>query len=395
MIRSRHLLVILAVALGTMAALARSDEKQWSDGPLHWDDFKGSPALLTVPSAMSVELNATPSVEGEGNGRRISLAATATMYRDRSAVQIGVDDPQRLRYHQLQFDLLEYYRRRLQDEINEGRSGMEVEQRLKYYREEYRSRVQQIERETENGANDHRLQDWEYTVRRQLDELGLPPVPRVSPGKWSYGIMAGVGVEIPTGQLADNFKTGATFMIGLTGGYRDLRLKADIAYSQPGISNPNIFNVPDSAGYAMQGNANSSATHLMVGVQLGYTVLKLKRLTVTPNVGLHYSVYSWETEDYTWPKNDQGEHYRLIKAVERRKLHSVGWMASIDFDIALASHVTNTPILGGRNREQFTSSLRITPWVARASYDKCDPARRGYSLGVTVAYLGLGRLLSF
>ena len=100
-------------------------------------------------------------------------------------------------------------------------------------------------------------------------------------------------------------------------------------------------------------------------------------------------------ENYTWPKDKDGNHMRTLKSVERKTLHSFQWIASVDFDIRLHSHVTNTPMLGGSNREQFTSNLRITPWVARASFKKCDPAARGTTFGVTVCYLGLARLLSF
>ncbi|MBP5560242.1 MAG: autotransporter outer membrane beta-barrel domain-containing protein [Muribaculaceae bacterium] len=377
-------------------AVARDEQvKQWSDGMLQWSDFKGLPTLLLEPSSMVATLDVNSRIEGEGSRQRVALEALATMHCEQSAADTTRCTSQRLRYHQLQFDLLEYYRRRLQDEINNGSTGIEVEKSLKEFRNEYRTRCEQIARETSQGTDDHRLQDWEYTVRRQLDELGLPPVPRVSARKWNYGIYGGVGAEFPTGQLHDNFGASATFQLGLTGGYRDLRLKADIAYGQPGIRNANVYNVPDSAGFAMQGNASSSATHLMVGVQLGYTVLRSGRLSITPNVGMHYSVYSWELENYSWYKNEQGDHLRYITSTERRRLHSCSWMASIDFDVRLASHVNASPILGGSDREQFTSNLRITPWVARASYDKCDPAVKGYSFGFTVAYLGLARLLSF
>lgn len=394
--KPKRLLVMLAVMSMALLATARNEQvKLWSEGLLRWDDFKGLPTLLLTPSSMVVTLDVDSRIEGTGNHQRVALEALAKMHCDQSSADSTRCTPQRLRYHQLQFDLLEYYRRRLQDEINNGSTGIEVEKRLNEFRNEYRKRCEQIDLETGQGTDDHRLQDWEYTVRRQLDELGLPPVPRVSARKWNYGIYGGVGAEFPTGRLHDNFNGSATFQIGLTGGYRDLRLKADIAYGQPGLRNKNIFNVPDSAGFAMQGNGSSSATHLMVGVQLGYTVLRHGRLSVTPNVGMHYSVISWELENYSYLKTDDGDHLRYITSTERRRLHSCNWMASIDFDIRLASHVNASPILGGSDREQFTSNLRITPWVARAGYDKCDPAVKGYSFGFTVAYLGLARLLTF
>lgn len=212
---------------------------------------------------------------------------------------------------------------------------------------------------------------------------------------WSYGFYGGIGYQFPTSSLKDNFGSCVTFQVGATVGYRRLRFKADIAYGQPSLKNSNMFNVPDSAGFQMQGNSNASATHLMSGFQLGYVAWQTDRVAITPSAGLHYNGYLWDVENYSWTKDDNDIYTRHITTVERRSLHSWNWMASVDIDFKLHSHLTGQPLMGGNNHESFTSWVRVTPWVSRSVFNKCDPAVKGYNFGITVCYLGLGRITSY
>ena len=72
---------------------------------------------------------------------------------------------QRLRYHQLQFDLLELMRRRLQSDLNSGMTGIDADNRLKYYRNLYAEQLAAVDEETNCGKADEKLQEWEYFTR--------------------------------------------------------------------------------------------------------------------------------------------------------------------------------------------------------------------------------------
>ena len=220
-----------------------------------------------------------------------------------------------------------------------------------------------------------------------------PVITTPVPGDWAYGFYAGIGYKVPMTTLNDNFGSSVMFQVGLTGGFKRFRLKADVAYGQPSIKNKNIFNVPDSAGYQMQGNGNAGTTHLMASVQLGYTVWQNEKLAITPNAGIHYSGYTWDIENYSWTKDDKDIHTRHIVNVKRTSLHNWNWIASVDIDFKLHSHLTSQPLLGGSNYEKFTSWIRISPWMSRAAFSKCDPAVSGCNVGLTVSYFGLGRVV--
>lgn len=392
----KKIIPLILCIIGAMPAMAgtNDDIKLWSDGPLQWSDFhRLIPDYSSQPSQMEVELSATP-IESSNNTAR--LEARAIMHRNASQTSTAQSTAERLRYHQLQFDLLELMRRHLQDEINSGIDGSQVEQRLAHYQDLYRQRVREIARDTQNGASIIGIERWEDQIENQLHEIGVPQVPQVGNRQYCYGVIAGVGYDYPTGSLRDNFGGSAMFHVGLTGGYKNLRLKAEVAFGQPSYRNDNIFNVPpDSEGRPLQGNSSSHATHITVGVQLGYTVLNSGRLSITPNVGGFYDRYSWDVANYSWDKDDEGHDIRTTTSVEGRKLSNFSVMASVDFDINLNSRVSNTSLTGYGHRERWTSSLRITPWVAHSKFNKCDPKVSGMHVGISVSYLGLARLLSF
>ena len=387
--RKFTLIICALVSIAAMAA-SNDDIKLWSDGPLTWSDFHQlMPPTSSEASRLEVELNATP----QESGATARLEARAIMHRNASATSEAQSTPERLRYHQLQFDLLELMRRNLQQEINNGIDGATVEKRLKYYQDLYRQRVRQIAQETKNGALEAAVGSWEENIESQLATLGTPQVPQVTTMQGCYGIYAGVGYDMPTGKLHDNFGGSIMFHVGLTGGYKRFRVKADVAFGQPSYRNDNIFNIaPDEEGRPLQGNNSSNATHIMSSVQLGYTVLNHGRLSITPNVGGFYNRYGWDIANYSWDKDEEGRDVRTITGIEKRNLHNFSVIASIDFDINFSSRVTNTSLTGATHRERWTSSLRITPWVAHSKFNKCDPSVSGVHLGINVSYLGLARL---
>lgn len=383
------LLLYIVLALPCFAA-TEDDIKLWSDGPLTWSDFHQLlPPISSESSKLEVELSATP----QESGNTAKLEARAIMHRNASTTSTAQSTPERLRYHQLQFDLLELMRRNLQEEINSGIDGATVEKRLKYYQDLYWQRVRQIAQETKNGSLEAAVSSWEENVESQLNALGIPSVPQVTTMQGCYGFYAGMGYDRPTGELYNNFGGSVMFHVGLTGGYKRFRLKTDVAFGQPSYRNDNIFGIaPDSENRPLQGNNSSNATHIMASVQLGYTVLNYGRLSITPNVGAFYNHYGWDIANYSWDKDEDGYDIRTITGVEKRNLKNFNVIASIDFDINFTSRVTNTSLTGSTHRERWTSSLRITPWLANSRFNKCNPTVSGIHLGINVSYLGLARL---
>ena len=106
MTRRFQLIALLAVMMWLPAVASdNTDIKLWSNGPLTWGDFhKLLPPTSSEASHIEVELSATPLTDGNQSGAR--LEARAIMHRNTSATSTAQSTPERLRYHQLQFDLL-------------------------------------------------------------------------------------------------------------------------------------------------------------------------------------------------------------------------------------------------------------------------------------------------
>ena len=172
---------MVAITTATAAAAAdNADALRWSERTLQWSDFIGSSVLDGATSYMKAVLDMEAYQKQVSGNTTINLGAVAKMIRSESCAPNSIGRTrQRLRYHQLQFDLLEVMRRRLQTDLNSGMTGINADNRLKYYRNLYAEQLMAVDEETDNGRNDNKLQEWEYFTRKNLEEMGLPPVPTV------------------------------------------------------------------------------------------------------------------------------------------------------------------------------------------------------------------------
>ena len=206
---------------------------------------------------------------------------------------------------------------------------------------------------------------------------------------WGAGFHIGVGGMVPTGSLGDDLKGCALFTGGMDLEYRRARLKIDVNYSQPSFKNENPYAVFDNQGRNLQQNGTASATAFGAGLQLGYTVWRQGKVSVTPCVGVNFNRLRWDMNTIKWDKDDEGIERPQIDNVTDVHENSTGWTASVDVDILLGGKFVD---LGGKSH--YTSSVRITPFITHAGYSNLSPSVNGNWIGMTVSYAGLSRLLS-
>ena len=207
---------------------------------------------------------------------------------------------------------------------------------------------------------------------------------------WGVGFQVGVGGIVPMGSLGDDLKGCALFTGGLNAEVNHLRIKADVAYGQPSFKNENPYNVHDDLGRNLQLNATANPTLLGLGVQVGYTVWRQGRVSVTPMVGMNWNRLSWDLNDIKYEKDDEGQERPVIDNVTGTHESSFGWLASVDVDVKLHGKLVDSPI--GDNQAHYTSMVRINPFVTHAKYDALNPSVKGLCFGATVTYAGLLRL---
>lgn len=378
--------LLLLVVAGVQAA----DVRYWNEGPLRWSDFSGNPSIKTADSHFSGRLEIRTNVD-ERDKRLFntetlySTVALAVMDKSQSYADSTKCSAQQLRYYQMLFDKLEVLRRRLQADLNAGMTGIEADARVKYYQQIYDDQVREAAEVTEKGTNDARLQESEYFVRKQLDSFSLPEVPSVKPGKFNYGWFIGTGPLVPTGDIDEVFKYSWLFNIGLTFGYERLKLKADISYGQPRF----VDSRGDFMGKENRWATDMYASQLAGTVSLGFEALRTKHFSITPHVGGGWSVYSWNYADFEYKDNE----WNLVSDFQKTSQRDFSYMVGIDFDWHFHTVVSDRPFFLSGRREQYTSSLRLTPYFMRASYSGLVPERSGYQVGIMLNYVGLARAL--
>ena len=204
------------------------------------------------------------------------------------------------------------------------------------------------------------------------------------------GFQVGVGGMVPTGSLSDDFKGCALFTGGINLDYNQLRLKADFSYAQPSFKNENPYAVLDEQGRNLQLNATANPTLFGFTMQLGYTVWKQGKLSITPAVGFTASRLSWDLNHIKYEKGDDGIERPEIDNVTSTHENCFGWTASVDFDIKLHGKLVDYPF-GDDRQGHYTSSVRISPFVTHAKFNDFSPQAKGCCVGVSVSYAGLLR----
>ncbi len=222
-------------------------------------------------------------------------------------------------------------------------------------------------------------------LRAQQDESIYRPL--------GIGFQVGVGGMLPTGSLADDFKGCALFTGGVNVDYNRLRLNMDFTFGQPSFKNVNPYAVYDDQARNVQMNGTASTSLLGGTFQLGYTVLRHGRLSVTPAVGVTFSRLSWDINHIKYERDDEGVERPLIENVTDAHENNTGWTASIGFDIKLHGKIVDFPMGGDDSQGHYTSSVRITPFVTNARFNHFSPSVKGCCVGVTVSYAGLFRML--
>lgn len=391
-----NLLIIIIMLLAPLTAAAaewdNTDVKMWNEGDITWADFKGVPPASGNAPVSRFECTLDVKKENLGQGRE--YFAYAYMNKLQSYVtDSAVATPARLRYHQLQFDALEVIRRRFQNEIGIGMTDEQVQERLAFYRNMYIDQLHNIDKETNFGNDNSKVDEWTYFTQKNLEQTATVELPQTIPSNWGYGAQIGLGGIFPTGDINNTFNGNFTFNAGLLGSYRRIQLQATVTYGQPGLDNRNVFNVFDEAGRPLVDVLDNNASFLDFTVSLGYSIVKTRRFAITPHFGMFWGKYKWNATHLEWTQNDEtGEYESRVTRTETQKFKDLNWMAGIDFDILLHTARSNDDFWFGR-REQLSSSLRITPYVAHAVYNKENPAVKGYYVGFTVSYLGIARAL--
>ena len=228
----KRFLILLLIAL-LLPAYTRAEEfadyKFWNEGKLTWDDFQDTLSLKSVPAAFTAFLRIEKTKNRDGNTSTVRNEAQACFDRRHSFADSTMRTDNQLRFFQLKYDLLEFYRRRLQTELNLGVVGIEADNRTRQYMDLYKEQSQKAEEETGHGQNEEKLQEWEFYVTKELIENPAPSIPRISPRRFGYGFYLGTGASWPVGDIEHYWDPAWQIHFGFDLGYINTHLLCDFS----------------------------------------------------------------------------------------------------------------------------------------------------------------------
>jgi hypothetical protein len=208
----------------------------WVKNGLAWEHFKD-----TVPqnSINSSELYYFISYGNETVRYNDTLVERVKVIAgvdcNESWVKPDMKSDQLLKYNQITFNIVEFYRRKAQYEMNRIITVQEADSIYTETLIQCRVRIDNLRRMTDEGKNTAELQKWSNKIEIELamypKEEILPPI---KPGLFSYGMAAGLAYGNYSGSLRDYYTGYPMFSLGFDIGIGKpvIRVIGNIGFSQ-------------------------------------------------------------------------------------------------------------------------------------------------------------------
>lgn len=348
--------------------------KYWTDGKLTWEDFQDSTEIKGLSSTLKVRLEIDIKPEKTGNVKTIRPKAISSIDRSKSWVDTTRRTDGLLRYNQAVFDLLEVYRRKLQQELNAGISMMDATHIYHNYTQYYTQQSETMRFETAEGLNTRKMEEWETYILKELNRIQPPPPPTIQPRAFGYGINIGFGTTIPTADIHDRFGASPMFCLGFDFAYKDLHFLFDMGVGS--AKNRMDMFINSKKGDAIWEKGRHT-NYSFGSITAGYDVFENDHIKLTPFVGYGFTEYS------------------KIKGEKENEKYSINISdpnitAGVSVDYKFLSVISLIPSFWLGHREITTSSIRTRLFVTYANYDYNV---KGYLIGLSVSYSVSGRML--
>lgn len=378
---------ILALALLMAAALtARADYyRVWALGPLAPVDFSIEPAA-GQPTRFVGQLVQTVGTIPDG---RTTLTISAVIFPEKSVGSRESLSPQRLQWHQLQFDELELQARRVQREVNKGLSGRRIDKLIAQTNSDYAATIDRWRESTADGTDTIAVRMLRADLDRQLAELPDVDDAVLTPSHFGYGVYVATGPHWTTGTLHDAVGWAWDFTFGLRAIYRRVHLNAQITYASASVLNPLMISDdmdPITPGFIYRANIKD-ANYLGAGVSLGIDLLNSKTYSLVPFAGGMFSQYSWSAKPSYLAQDGTVVFDGLQDGVTLSTFNV--WFGA-EFEWHFHRALSSSGIMGAI-RQQLTSSIGIRPYAVRQIYKKNTPHAAGWNIGITISYSGIIR----
>ena len=309
--------LLLALSPNALAQNFKGREesfKNWSDGPLTEADFVerhvSGPAQGTTVGELDWLISFDPVTDRIGNLRFRHVQSSTRMDRLSSWRDPSVDKPWSLDYFQTEFNMVEIYRRKVQDELNTN--PLDYQDIKDYYMRLLSSASDTYHMETDHGNDAAAVARYSVQYREELDRWEPKPLtePQFTRRALGYGIFAGYmgecyGAPVSTaiGPLFHGFSFGFDFPVHRVYLGFEGTLGAGSALKQD-----NFYYDPYDDYYWVKGK---KCTNGEMSALLGYTFLDTPRIALCPVAGVGVSFLDQKTGTQNSGGSDSSEIHGL------------------------------------------------------------------------------------
>lgn len=362
----RALITIFLAFFLTSLLIAQEQKKYWSDGPLGWHDFTERKSPHSI-SEFKYFLGY--HMEKNRYGDTILLRNIAEGYMDTglSWVDPEYKTGQILRYNQVIFDLVELYRRKLQDELDRVTSVFDIDGRFNYIHRLCEEDINKFHDESAGGQDLKTIEFWEQKISGELTPGSGRKIPEIVDRNFGYALHAGFGSGIFTGSLGDHFTPTFNFIFGFDFGYKNLLL-----YLNGTLAGDHVK--MDYTGDIIWNE--DQRTHVaIIDASVGYALLDNARIKLSPFAGLGITEISGDNKD-----NDDDD----LRMVDYNRIFGI----NADYKFRKRIKLIPSSSLGAK--EKVEASVRARLYIARADYFE---DLKGYSVNLTIGLCGFGKLI--
>ncbi|MFN3194371.1 MAG: hypothetical protein ACE364_00300 [Chlorobiota bacterium] len=341
--------------------------KSYEEGPLKIDDFLGEPERssdLVGQTLIKLEYYTDEIVRNDTT----FVFANTKNYLDKSTSWILKDESkfQTLEYFQVLFDIREFYRRQLQNEINTLTERQEFNELMQSYYDKGTLEIQRFQIESEYGVKEDIVQKWSLMLYQRLSQSNEFEIPSVRDKHWGFGGSLYYTNSFSSGNMSDKLNTAyAGFGFSLDVIYKDYYLFLNAFLAWGTVKEDFIYEENWKKGLTV-GMANAN-------LSIGYPIIDNSTHKLIPYLG-------YGLNEVSYPDTEGVEDGLTVNSTG---VHTGFW-----YDYNLFSDIELIPNVGfGGAKFSNQQYIRFGVNVSRVNNDIYS----GYSFNFTLGYSVMAR----
>jgi hypothetical protein len=356
------LVTLLAISLQTAGQEYR---KYWADGALTWNDFQAKPTKNNA-SYLAYILMYQTDKKTIDNVLYQGIFSDAYVDTSLSFIHPNLKDAYQLKYHQVIFNLVELYKRRLQTRIYSLNTVFEINSIFSDIKNQLDRKILDFQEAGNYGIQKNVTDRWLSETKETLRIKSSFEIPNFKQSNWTYGLYGGLDFGFYGGKYKETFNNTIAAALGFEFSYRKVFMDMHMNFTNSKLNRDLI----DNSLTLMKGERTTIG---MLSLSFGYPIYETQKIRILPFAGYGVTFLS-----------EAGQK-------ENKTEISTGTsIFGLNFDFKNKKTVNFTPTIFDL-REAGNSYIRTRIFMTNANF---NPTLKGYSLNVGIAYGIEGRFLS-